>query len=294
MAIVAQLVRALDCGSRCRGFESRRSPNFTPPTHMTTIEALILGLIQGLTEFLPVSSSGHLELAQYFLGMQNLQNYVIFDLVCHLGTLVAIFLMFRLDIQQLFSSDKTRLKQVILGTLPLFPLVLIIKPIKALFDQPQYLGYFFILTALLLYLGTKFSLNKPPEMLQKSKWRDSLTIGCFQALAILPGVSRSGSTISAARVLGWSVQDAIAFSFLLAIPAILGGTVVELMQVLIKKQALPSIGFSQYALGFTSSFGMGYCALSLLRSLAAKKKFVYFAWYCLLLGIFTTLYFLMH
>lgn len=259
---------------------------------MSTIEALILGIVQGITEFLPVSSSGHLKLAQHLLGIENLQHYIIFDLVCHLGTLLAIFLMFWQEIQNTFV-DRSRLKQVILGTLPLFPLVLIIKPIKAVFDQPQYLGLCFIITAILLYLGLKLSRPKSPEILQKSHLRDSATIGVFQALAIFPGISRSGSTISAARMLGWNAQEAITFSFLLAIPAILGATVIELMQVLFKAQTLPSIGFSQYFAGFISSFGVGYFALSLLRKLASKEKFLYFAWYCLFLGIFTTLYFLM-
>lgn len=261
---------------------------------VTTLEAIFLGIIQGLTEFLPVSSSGHLELTQYFLGLTELHNYVVFDLVCHLGTLCAIFLIYKQDIIQSFTSNRTRMIQVVLGTLPLFPLVLIMKPIKALFNEPQYLGGFFLLTALILYLGIKLGNTKNQAVLEKSKWRDSLGIGVFQALAILPGVSRSGSTISAARILGWNAEEAVTFSFLLAIPAILGGATLELLQLAFKPQAttLPALSFAQYAWGFATSCSVGYFALSLLRQLANKQKFMYFVWYCLTLGIMTSLYFL--
>jgi len=259
---------------------------------MTLLEAIFLGIVQGITEFLPISSSGHLELAQLFLGMQNLHHYVIFDLVCHLGTLLAIFFMFWSEITKSFTTDRKRFIQIVLGTLPLFPLVLIMKPIKALFNEPQYLGACFLFTALLLYLGIRLARNVGEQHLEKRKWRDSLTIGLFQAVAILPGVSRSGSTISAARVLGWSSQEAITFSFLLAIPAILGGVAIESMQLILKGTAsMPEVPTGQYIAGFFTSFGVGYYALYQLRLLASKQKFMYFVWYCLLLGIFTTLYF---
>lgn len=262
---------------------------------VTTLEAIFLGFIQGLTEFLPVSSSGHLKLSQYFLGFQDLHKYVVFDLICHLGTLCAIFLIYKQEIIDSFTTNRTRTLQVILGTLPLFPLVLIMKPIKALFNEPQYLGGFFLLTALILYAGIKLGHTKDQESIEKSKWRDPLAIGLFQALAILPGVSRSGATISAARILGWNAQEAVTFSFLLAIPAILGGTTIELAQLILKPQAttIPTLGLSQYVWGFVTSCSVGYFALSLLRQLANKQKFMYFVWYCLTLGGVTSLYFLM-
>lgn len=259
-------------------------------TTMTPIDALLLGIIQGVTEFFPVSSSGHLELAQWLLGLRHLEQYILFNLICHLGTLLALLWIFAKQVQTTLYSDRTRFWQVVLGTLPLFPLVLILKPIKQLFDQPEYLGYFFCLTALLLYLGIAYRWKASQEALARSQWRNALIIGMFQAVAILPGVSRSGATISAARMLGWSTQDAITFSFLLAIPAILGGVTLESIQ-LFRNPALPELAWTQYFIGFATSFAVGYWALQFLVRLAAKEQFHYFVWYCAALGIGSLLYF---
>lgn len=259
---------------------------------MTPLEACILGIIQGITEFLPVSSSGHLALAQYFLGFENLDHYILFDLVCHLGTLTAIFLVFAPQIRRLFFEDRQKLYQIIFGTLPLFPLLLILKPVEKMFDETRFLGFFFLLTAFLLFAGIRWGRSVPVQQLQKRWRRDAITVGVFQALAILPGVSRSGSTISGARLLGWSAQDAVTFSFLLAIPAILGGTALKLLQLVWNGGAAgPSLGALPYLSGFLSSLVIGYGALFLLIKLATKDKFMYFVWYCLLLGVVTTWHF---
>lgn len=253
---------------------------------MHSWEALVLGIIQGLTEFLPVSSSGHLELGQLILGFKDLHHYILFDVVCHLGTLCAIFYIFLPKIMASLTTQKTRLIQIILGTLPLFPLVLLLKPIKEMFNQPQFLGYCFLFTAFLLFIG---QIKRAPRPV---RWSDPVTIGLFQAAAILPGVSRSGSTISAACLLGWSKEEAVSFSFMLAIPAILGATVIEMAQ-LIRNPALeaPSISFFSFFIGFSSSFVVGCLSLRLLMRMVLDDKWVYFAWYCLFLGIMTTWWF---
>jgi undecaprenyl-diphosphatase len=257
---------------------------------MTTWEAIFLGLIQGLTEFLPVSSSGHLELSQYLLGFQNLHHYILFNLVCHLGTLGAIVYMLFPQIKQSLTTHRILFFQVIVGTLPLFPLVLILKPIKSVFDQPQYLGICFLFSALLLFVGVYYRFREQADV--KARWVDPLTIGLFQAVAILPGVSRSGTTISAARLLGWKKEESFTFSFLLAIPAILGGMTLELLQVFLTSSGeSASIGFIPFIAGFLTSFLMGCLALRLLVRLLAQDKWIYFAWYCLFLGITITLYF---
>lgn len=264
---------------------------FNTESFMTTWEAFLLGLVQGITEFLPVSSSGHLELAQYFLGFQNLHAYVLFNLICHLGTLGAIFYFFFPEIKASITTQPKRFFQIALGTLPLFPLVFILKPIKAIFDQPHYLGICFLFTSFLLFASIYVRL---PQKKWLPGWSDPLAIGCCQAIAILPGISRSGATISAARLLGWDKQEAIRFSFLLAIPAILGGTVLEAWELChLPPSNAPSIQLSQFLAGFGTSFLVGCGALWALMKIMAQDKWVYFAWYCLILGTLTTLYFTM-
>lgn len=258
---------------------------------MTLLDAILLGIVQGLTEFLPVSSSGHLKLTQYFLGLENLDKYIVFDLVCHLGTLMAILLVFARSILDLFGRNMTRFWQVAIGTLPLFPIVLLMKPIKAAYADPSYLGFFFLLTSAILFLGSRFAKSASETQLEQNKWKDALRIGMWQAVAILPGVSRSGSTISGARLLGWNAQDAIVFSFLLAIPAILGGTTLELLKLWQYPEAAISLPISYYLSGFFVSFFVGLGSLDLLRRLAMQNKFYYFSLYCLLLGLATTYYF---
>ncbi len=264
-----------------------RAPSIAHFSFMTFINAIILGIVQGLTEFLPVSSSGHLTLMQALLGMKNLHEYVVFDLVCHLGTLLAIFCVFYRSIYELVTENRRLFWQISLATLPLFPLVLLIKPIKSLFNQPELLGFFFLITAFLLWCGIRFAGAKADP---KASFRDALLIGTFQAFAILPGVSRSGSTVSAARLLGWSYEEALRFSFLLAIPAILGGVAIETLQLL-KNETAVSIGLAPYLAGFLTSFIFGLGSLFLLLKLAAKNKFMYFVWYCLFLGVTTLIYF---
>lgn len=258
---------------------------------MTTLEAMLLGLVQGLTEFLPVSSSGHLQLVQHFLGMQNLDHYIFFDLACHLGTLLAIIVIFAEYIKKTFKSERKRLFQVIIATLPLFPLVLLMKPIKAIYANPNSLGFFFMATAIILFIGIRFEKTQKEENKKKHFLRDALIIGIFQAMAILPGISRSGSTISGAKLVGWNARDAVGFSFLLAIPAILGGTVLEIFKLQQHPKNLIDLPLTHYCLGFLISFFVGLITLQLLMRLALQKKLYYFAWYCLILGLMTTYYF---
>ena len=151
---------------------------YVPP-----IEALVFGLVQGFTEFLPVSSSGHLALAEHFLGFKNLHQLVFFDLVCHLGTLLSIAVIFKQAIREALNS-RSQLWAIFLGMLPLVPLVLFVKPLKALFDRLDLIGYFFLMTALLLWLGQRYGSTRP-----QARRLDPLYIGLFQALAILPGLS---------------------------------------------------------------------------------------------------------
>lgn len=255
---------------------------------MSTLQAIILGVIQGITEFLPVSSSGHLMLGQYFLGLKHLDRYIGFNLICHLGTLLAVLAVFGFRIYGLIKSDPKKILMVIVGTLPLVPLVLLLKPLKAIFDKPQYLGFFFLLTALMLYGGMHWRF---PRVKIKKGYGDALGIGMFQAMAVLPGVSRSGSTISAAKMLGWNPQEAIFFSLLLAIPAISGASFIEMLQLYISRDVVLHVSTMEYLYGFIFSFLSGLAALLLLVRLVIQNKLSAFIWYCSILGVSTLIYF---
>ncbi|KAF3362408.1 Undecaprenyl-diphosphatase [Chlamydiales bacterium STE3] len=252
---------------------------------MSPLKAIFLGLIQGVTEFFPVSSSGHLILFQKLLGFENLEKYVLFDLICHFGTLFAVLIVFFKEIRHTLF-DKQSLLQIGCGTLPLFPIAFLLHPLKSLFNQVEFLGYFFFTTALILYLGEKVA--KREHCPQRSSLLDALKIGCFQAFAVLPGVSRSGSTISGAKMLGWQPEKAVVFSFLLSIPAILGGIILESREVLAGNTlTINSLGFFTYVAGFLTAFVTGFFALKLLIRIAIKDKFRIFIWYCIAVGSLT-------
>ena len=253
---------------------------------LTYLQAIILGFVQGITEFFPVSSSGHLELFQIFFGIQNIKDYIFFDLICHLGTLLAIGVAFHQEIFRALFKEQKLLLTILIALLPLFPLLLILKEIKSLFDAPFLLGFTFFITSLLLFLSSRITFKKPKERII----RDPLFIGLFQAFAILPGVSRSGSTIAAARFLGWGVDEAIRFSFLLAIPTILGGVFVESLSLMKAGAINDSVNMLHYALGFMFSFGVGLFSLKTLIWFGAKA-IPFFAWYCLCLSLFCLVYF---
>lgn len=246
---------------------------------MDSLQAFILGIVQGITEFLPVSSSGHLILFQSLLGLDALSHFLLFDLICHMGTLAAIFLVFRKEVLAALKSTEM-LKLLGVAILPLFPLLLAVKQIKSTFESPELLGYFYLFSTILLLAGV-FSKEKVPAA--TPTWKGALWIGLFQALAIFPGVSRSGATISAALLLGWSLPSAVQFSFLLAIPTILGGFAYESLKYFTSPTS-SSVSPEGYAIGFLLSFAVGSLALLFLKGLKSKKMLIPFALYCFLLG----------
>lgn len=260
---------------------------------MTTLQAIILGIIQGLTEFLPVSSSGHLVLTQILFGFQDLDQLILFDLVCHGGTLLALFVAFFDPIKLILQYDRKKIAQLLLAISPLFPMLLIIKPIESTFNSPALLGFSFLITALLLYLGIRMG----PQIASADRstahpWRDSFIIGLFQVVAIIPGISRSGSTISGARILGWDYPQAIQFSFLLAIPTMLGAIVVAFLRFWMETEPMSvHIPLMEYFWGFLFSFLAGFLSLKILIKMGSKRSgFMIFVWYCLFIGLFTLFY----
>lgn len=256
---------------------------------LSLFEAILLGFVQGLTEFFPVSSSGHLKLIQYFLGLNNLNQYISFDLICHLGTLSAIFAVFFKDITSMIKSNKKLFLLLLFGNLPLLPLYPFLEELNFFFNSPHYLGFFFLITAFLLFIGEKTKRTQTPLLENKRIWFDTFIIGIFQAIALLPGISRSGATISIAFLLGWNRQEATRFSFLLAIPPILGGSILEIYPLLLNPNTT-YLPLEHYLAAFFISFIIGLLTLSLILHLAIKKILYPFAWYCSILGLTLLLY----
>ena len=247
---------------------------------MTNVEALILGVLQGIAEFLPISSSGHLVIMQSALGIQQPGNE--FEIVVHLGTLASIIVVFFKDIKNiLFSMIKNENHNLIyfimIGTFPSIIVGLGFKnQIRALFEDVFSVGIALIFTGIFLFFSRFF--NVKDKQLSTSK---AVVIGLFQSIAIIPGISRSGMTITSALLLGLNSNDAAKFSFLLAIPAITGAGIITMIdagnQILIRTDAA--------MIGFISSFIVGVLSLKWLLKILEKGDFYYFGIYCLLLGL---------
>ncbi len=256
---------------------------------MSYIQSIILGITQALTEFLPVSSSAHLKIAKHFLGME--QEGVLLDLSCHLGTLVALLLFLRKDIYALLQKPKS-LYLLFIALIPLPPLYLLLKPLREWASNTHLLGLCLIGTALILFTGQFFSLiNTKKEKAPPKKKREALMIGAMQSVALIPGISRSASTISCARVLGWDIKDAVRFSFLLSIPTVLGGNLLELMKAVTNVDIKANLPIPPLLVAFTTSFFLGTLLVKRAIGWLEKGNLKPCAWYCLALGIMTTLYF---
>lgn len=249
--------------------------------------AMLLGVIQGLTEFLPVSSSGHLAIAQYFINDFS-QPGVFFDIVVHLGTLFAVLLYFRNEVMLLLRGltpgDAGRDGRRLIGLLTIATIPAIIAGlsigdrIRQSFESLSAIGFALCVTGGLLLLTPRF-VSGIKRLSELSK-PDALVVGLFQALALFPGISRSGTTIVGGLVLGVNRYDSARFSFLMSIPAILSATVFNMNDAL----SLPSGVIFAYLAAFVSAFVVGYVAIHLVVRLLASERFHLFGYYCLLLG----------
>ena len=265
---------------------------------MNNIETIFLGIVQGLTEFLPVSSSGHLVIFENLLGMKEPE--ILLDASLHLGTLIAVCIYFRKDlvnmVTELWSfvspgSNKEGLKpnarlamMVVLGTVPTAIIGLAFKDsIEKAFGSLFVVGIMLLITGVIVGI-TRFIPNAHCTATRVGPLI-ALAIGVAQGLAIMPGISRSGSTIVCALLLGLDRELAGRFSFLLAIPAILGAVVLQL-----DADAIQRVGVAPLILGLVSSGIIGFLALKLLMGIVKKGHFYYFAPYCWGVGLLT-LYF---
>lgn len=270
---------------------------------MNILQALILGIVQGLTEFLPVSSSGHLVLFQHIFGLK--ESELVFDICLHLGTLVAVFIFFRKDIYALIvsilrycrmvfkkgsfspddkDSDFKLALLIVAGSVPTaFIGLLFHKIAKQLFSSVLISGSMLITTGIILFF-TRY-VKSPPKEVSLFSFKDSLIIGISQGLAVMPGLSRSGTTIATGLFLGLNHETAAKYSFLLSIPAILGASLLSFMD-LSKNTLIP---LKTYLIGAFAACITGYFALRLLFYIVKKGRLHYFSPYCLIVGIVSIL-----
>jgi len=249
------------------------------------IETIILGIIQGLTEWLPISSTGHLELSDIFLG---LEMPISFDGILHIGTLIVILVFFRKEIRKILSAlahldFKTEhgkmIPLIIVGSIPTALIGLIFGwQIESTFQTILPIGTAFIFFGALLYTS-KFSKDKHGNI----SYFAAIIMGIAQGIAIIPGVSRSGATIAVAFLLGIKREKAFKFSFLLSIPSILAATGYTACAEF-DKLTSSNLGWGELLVGAIVAMLVGYFAIKLLWKILAKEKFHLFAFYCWLLG----------
>lgn len=270
---------------------------------MTVLEAALLGVVQGLTEFLPVSSDGHLSLMNYFLGTSRVgANNLFFTVLLHLGTLVSVFIVFWRSILGLIKeffllmadlfTGRFRMKNctetrrllimLLVSLLPVFLILPFKNTIERISSDADIVaeGICFLFNGAVLLLASK--LNKGTRTAGDMHAKDSLLAGFFQALAALPGVSRSGTTISVGLMRGFSCGTAVEFSFLMGIPAILGANLLEISDAVKSRVAFdlfPSL------VGIAAAAIVGLFAIRALKWLVRKQKLSVFGWYCLALGL---------
>jgi len=259
---------------------------------MNIFKALILGAIQGLTEFFPISSSGHLVIFQYYLGFKK--SLLLFDIILHGATLGAILLYFRKKLWEIISPlfiqrKKSKLQTqkqkllylIIIGTIPTALIGLIFKKkIEPLFTNVTFTSLMFLFTGSFLWIGERR--GKSNKGIKELKTIDAFLIGIMQGIALLPGVSRSGMTISTGLIRKMNKEFAFEFSFLLAIPTIIGALILEIKESVIEK-TIPENPFPWIG-GALISFILGYLSLIFLKKFLLKKRLFIFSYYCWILG----------
>jgi undecaprenyl-diphosphatase len=262
---------------------------------MTYFQAILLGIIQGLTEFLPVSSSGHLVLGQGILGVDETGNA--FEVMVHVGTLCSVLIYFHKQlidlVRSLFDASRIRERKIILGlfiaTLPVVVVALLFKDaIDQAFESSLLASAMLCVTGLILFLPSLLKIKPAPaDEPRPPTVGQSLVMGCAQALAILPGISRSGSTITGGLLSKVHPASAAEFSFLMAIPAIVGSAIFKLDDL----KAIDDNAWGPYLAGTVAAFLFGLFAVYLVLAMVRRGKFQYFGYYCIALGLFGLIYF---
>lgn len=269
---------------------------------MTLLSSILLGLIQGVAEFLPISSSGHLAIAENLLNMSGASEVPeFFDVLLHLGTLLAVFVAYWEDIRDMVVEffcgiqdlahhstpvpvppARRMILLIIVGTLPLVAVLPIKDLVEGLSNNMYFVGGALIVTGFLLFASDRVKKGRKTE--RSATMLDVLLVGVAQAIATCPGISRSGTTITAGCFLGFDRKFAVRYSFLMSIPAILGANILSI------KDAIETVVWAEvpvYLVGVVVSAVVGYACIRLLKMIADKGKFGFFAYYCWAVGALT-------
>ena len=269
---------------------------------MSLLSSILLGLIQGLAEFLPISSSGHLAIAEHFLGQAGVPATPdFFDVLLHLGTLVAVFVAYWKDIREMIVEliDGVRdlahgttptpmpparrlILLIIVATVPLFAVLPIKDWIEGLSDNIYFVAGALIVTGFLLFTSDRVKKGRKAE--RSARLLDVFLVGVAQAIATCPGISRSGTTITAGCFVGFDRKFAVRFSFLMSIPAILGANILTLKDAITENTIIVS-EIPVYLVGVAVAAVVGYACIRLLKMIADKGKFGWFAYYCWAAGL---------
>ncbi len=274
---------------------------------MNIFLAILYGIIQGIAEFLPISSSAHLAIAHNMFGMENLEaSYFTFDILLHFGTLVAVFIVYYKDIFALVPAVFTMLGKVfkgkfklseytetekfviyvIIATLPLFVGVLFKDYVESLSSYTKIIGCILLFNGVVLFISDK--LEKGTISLDNTKPRHALFIGLCQMCALVPGLSRSGSTITGGLFMGFKRELAVKFSFIMSIPAILGANVLSLADI--AENPIASSDIIPYIAGTIAAAVVGILAMKLLIYISKKSNFRMFSYYCWAVGLLAIIF----
>ena len=259
--------------------------------------AALQGLVQGLTEFLPVSSSGHLVLVQALLGSDVETNYMLFNVLLHFGTLLSVIVAFWKDIKELFVEffgwvrDGFKINghpyrrfivMLLITLIPMFAILPIESKLEAAFSSPLLVGLMLLLTAALLYLSEKAPKKHKTE--QNASWLDALIVGIGQMFAVIPGLSRSGTTICTGLFRGFSREFAVRFAFIMSLPVVLGANILEIADVIQDPSLMGETSIACYVVGIVVSMVSGLAAIRMVKFITNRGNFRPFVVYCTLVG----------